>query len=268
MEKKARHLLEKLYELFDGIYIEELIDLRWAKVYISKIITDEFQNYAEIETLENNFDERIYKIEEEMLKRDRKPAIYLTPFSQPSNISENLIRKKYHLSLEDAWMVLQEDYKLPPWEATKHIKHISPSEELFNELKQVMTKGYSGEKSADNPYGGTPMVNFIEATKRGFRNKTLANRLEGYLAYDNGKAVAVSLLLHNTEAGYIAGVASIPEVRGRGFGKLVSQYACKRARHLGCKTIFLGTEVGSRNEDFYKRIGFKTEFTGSCYVKS
>ena len=111
------------------------------------------------------------------------------------------------------------------------------------------------------------MANFIEASKRGFRNKTFNNRLEGYLAYDNGRAVASSLLLYDGEAGYITAVASIPEVRGKGFGKLVSQYACMRSRHLGCKNTFLGTEVGSRNEEFYKRIGFQTEFTASCYVK-
>lgn len=267
MEKKARYLLGKLYELFKGIYTDELIDLKWVRIYISQIITDEFQNYAEIETLEDNFDERISKIEEEMLKRDRKPAIYLTPFSQPSNISENLVRKKYRLSLEDAWMVLRGDYKLPTWEAIEQIKHISPSEKSLNDFEQVITKGYSGEKSADNPYGRTPMTNFIKATKRGFNNSLFVNRLEGYIVYDGKKPVATSLLLHDNEAGYIAGVASIPEVRGKGFGKLVSQYACKRARHLGCKTIFLGTEVGSRNEEFYKRIGFQTEFTASCYVK-
>lgn len=268
MKKKARYLLGKLYELFNGIYIDELIDLKWARIYISEIITDEFQNYAEIETLEDNFDEKISKIEAEMLKRNRKPAIYLAPFSRPLKASKKLIGKNYQLVLEDAWMILRDDYKLPPWEETKHIKHISSSGELFNDFEQVITKGYSGEKSADNPYGGTPMANFIEATKREFKNSSFVNRLEGYLIYDDKKPVATSLLLHDNEGGYIAGVASIPEVRGKGFGKLVSQFACMRSRHLGCKTTFLGTEAGSRNEEFYKRLGFKTEFTCSCYVKS
>jgi len=265
---KDRYLLDKFYELCMGIFLDEVADLEWAKLYTSKQITDEFNNYADIYTLEDEISEKVKKIEDLLTKKSRKSAIYLSDFSSPKNAAEKLTKDfGYIESFTDSLMVLDDSYELPDWESMTQVVHVGSDQHLLDELARVTKLSYSGEKSPGNPYGGIPMEEFIAATRKALENKNKINRIEAYLALNGKEYVACSVLLHDGKVGYICGVGSIPKARGRGFGKLVSQYASKRSRHLGCRITFLATEKGSRNEEFYRRIGYETKINGTCYVK-
>ena len=265
---EALDVVISVFDLIKGIFIDEEIRLGYAAVYISNIITDEFSNYALAYSFESQTKELVHEIEKTLEEKHRKPAIYITPATLPTNLGDILVNNfGYSKSWTDAWMTFQNNAVLPDWEKTKEIVHIGDNPKLISMFGDVIRKAYSGPKTPENPYGGIPMDSFIEATRAALSNPSLINKFEGYLAISDGKPVASSLLIHDDQTGYVCGVASVPEVRGKGFGKLVSQYAIKRSIHIGCKNIWLATERDSKNEEFYKRIGFQTEFVCTCYVK-
>lgn len=90
--------------------------------------------------------------------------------------------------------------------------------------------------------------------------------MEAYLIKVNTRLVACGLLMSLNKRGYLAGIASIPEVRGKGYGKLISLFLTQSSLEKGNKITFLATELKSKNEKFYSKLGYKTVENGYCYV--
>lgn len=80
--------------------------------------------------------------------------------------------------------------------------------------------------------------------------------------------MAVASLNSHAGMGYIFNVGSLPEVRGEGFGRLVSLYCVYASKKKRNSVHCLATEEGTYPNKFYKRIGFKTHFTGICYTQT
>jgi hypothetical protein len=57
-------------------------------------------------------------------------------------------------------------------------------------------------------------------------------------------------------------------VRGEGYGKLATLFCVNEALKNSVSDVFLATEEGTYPNTFYKKIGFKTRFTGIGYVKA
>ena len=55
---------------------------------------------------------------------------------------------------------------------------------------------------------------------------------------------------------YISCMCVHPDFQGRGLGKMILQIIQKRAAAQGNKTITLGTEMGMRAFQLYKKYGF------------
>jgi GNAT superfamily N-acetyltransferase len=260
-------LASNFYDLNFGIYLDHLTDLGWAKIYTSDLITDELNNHALVLNLEGNLTAKLADIKKILAAKNRKPALYITPETLPDN-SDSLIENfGYSRSFQDAYMAFDKSTPLPSWEEMKTVVDIGNDSRLIKEFGRISRLAFAGKKSGDNPYGGISMEGFIAAASRALKNPEFTTKIEAYLAVNKTEFVACAILIHDNKTGYLCNIASIPEVRGKGFGKMISQYATKRALHLGVDTVFLATELGSRNEDFYKRLGYKTEYTGSCYIK-
>ncbi|MBM3208706.1 GNAT family N-acetyltransferase [Candidatus Shapirobacteria bacterium] len=259
-------LLGKFYQLQAGIYFNKPINLGWVKVYTHDLLDDEFNNHALIYSLEGDCREGVETIEELLRERNRKPALYIAPFSKPQDVRRVITDFGYKLSFSDAWMIYKNTKDIKIERLAAEVVKIKTGEEI-RAYGEVIRLGYSGPKSFDSPYGGVPMENFIIVSQKALRDQQFKNRLEGYLIKSDKRYVAAGLLLRDGKCGYVAGIASIPEARGKGFGKLISQFITNRSLELGNEVTFLGTELSSRNEEFYRRLGYKTIFTGHCCVK-
>lgn len=76
-----------------------------------------------------------------------------------------------------------------------------------------------------------------------------------YVGYLENEPVTTSVLLPSLGVAGIHGVATVPEVRGRGLGTAISLHAVREAREMGYKvSVLLSSEMGYR---IYQRLGFE-----------
>lgn len=76
-----------------------------------------------------------------------------------------------------------------------------------------------------------------------------------YLGRLDGQPVATSALFAQGDVAGLYGVASLPELRGRGIGAAVSLAALREARALGCRMAVL--ESSPLGYSVYRRLGFR-----------
>ena len=85
-----------------------------------------------------------------------------------------------------------------------------------------------------------------------------------YLGRLNGLPVATSALFHGAGVAGLYGVASLPEVRGRGIGSALSLAALREARAMGCRMAVL--ESSPLGYSVYQRLGFREVCRLRSYV--
>ena len=117
-----------------------------------------------------------------------------------------------------------------------------------------------------NPYG--ELGDYLKVAEKVWREYHDSDRLEYFIAHKEDKAVAVATLNNFEGLGYISNVGSLREVRGEGFGKLVTLYCVEMSKRKGNSLHFLATEENTYPNEFYKQIGFETRFTGIAYSKN
>ena len=102
-----------------------------------------------------------------------------------------------------------------------------------------------------------------------WHNLSPKDKIALYTTYnDQGDAVAVSILSSGNNIGYITTVGSLPSVRGEGYGKHATYHCLQESVKRGNKYHCLATEKDTYPYEFYKRLGFKNEFTSVCYVSA
>lgn len=107
----------------------------------------------------------------------------------------------------------------------------------------------------------------MEVAKDSWLKHHQTGRLEYFTAYKEDKPAAVGTLNNFNGIGYISNVGSLREVRGEGFGKLITLYMVDQSKQQGNTEHVLSTEEGHYPNDFYKRIGFQTRFIATGYTK-
>ena len=116
-----------------------------------------------------------------------------------------------------------------------------------------------------NPYG--ELGDYLKVAEKVWYENHSLDRIEYFIAYKGAKPVAVATLTNFEDLGYISNVGSLKEVRGERFGKLVTLYCINVSKSRGNELHFLATEEHTYPNEFYKRIGFETRFTGIAYAK-
>jgi GNAT superfamily N-acetyltransferase len=82
-------------------------------------------------------------------------------------------------------------------------------------------------------------------------------RLAGAFSDDEPHALAVAgfRVLHNLAWGdslYVDDLSTLPEARGRGYGRALLDWALDEARRLGCAELHLDSGVGPEREDAHR----------------
>lgn len=258
------------YRNQQGMYFSGMNVIGGALLLYSDIIDDFFWNYATQINITNEKDitnEKVEKLIKEItafyLKKDRLPSIYLTPFSQPKNISKHLEKHGFRIELKDAWMIYEKEVPLIEKQKTLLIKEVQSNADM-DIFINVFYEAYGGA-SEDEPYGELPPT-YGEALRLSFEKPPNEPSIIHYLGFNNGRPVGIGTLISSNGFGGIYNVGTSSRYRRKGIGSAISLKAIEDSKKEGNTATYLMTEEGSYVEDFYRRLGFSTKFIGCGYV--
>jgi len=251
-------ILPKYIELQRDIMFDHLIDIPSGTLVISECDESPVWNQALIKQ-DLSLDE-IPMIEKEFEKYNRNPAIYFQRTGTCDTLIRGLTDRGYSKSFEDCWNF----YPLKEIDSSRfhQVRKVETTEDLELFL-ETFDKCYQ-DNDPQNPYGS--LGNYINIARTSWE-KHNSDKLDYFIAFEGNKAVAVSSLTYTDSIGYISNVGSLVEVRGNGYGKLITLFAIDQARKHGPQEVFLLTEEGCYPNEFYKRIGFVNKFKAVCYAK-
>lgn len=253
-----QEFLRKYQELQYKVMFDQIIDLDFAQLGFCELDKTTFWNYAVTNRL--LIEEELKQIEDKMRSLDRRPAMYFESQEKLDPLITLLLAKGYKKEYEDSWMFYQGG-KINK-DRFGEIKKVENEKDLEVYL-ETFDKCYQ-EDDPQNPYGS--LGDYLQVAKNAWNRYHQTGRLEYFVAFKDNLPVAVATLNNHQGIGYISNVGSLSEVRGEGFGKLVTLYSVKVSQEHGNTTHCLATEEGTYPNDFYKRIGFETLFTATCYA--
>ncbi|MEW6738117.1 MAG: GNAT family N-acetyltransferase [Acidobacteriota bacterium] len=89
----------------------------------------------------------------------------------------------------------------------------------------------------------------------GSNESLTANNIAAFVAYQTDKPVAAAMTLLTDKTAGIYWVGTIPEVRGKGLGAVMTQMATNAGFELGATTVILQASVSG--EPLYRRLGYQ-----------
>ncbi len=256
-EQFARTSVRAHYLMQLGSYISELTDISGARLaYTNKYPNIWYNSAYDIQVDPSAVDDLIPKIETHMARRDRIPSIYVSPATSPSNLSELLEDRGYGKVETEAWMFADLS-KLPK-------PHTQPSEVSVWEAQtdadlQVFADLY--RKGFPSPTVDLQIQAYID----GFKSKLpLVESTCFILNYCNQPAgMYISLRLGEYSGLYSGTVAK--EYRTTNVFQVMVNHSKIMAAQRGIKYQFLQTIAGTSLEIAFRRFGYVTKFSRTCY---
>ena len=195
-------------------------------------------------------------------KRSRDVAIYTTPFSKPDELPALLEKSGFKTVYRDAWMYFNGVPKccsLPEHVAIRAVENQNDMQvfvDLFN-------RAYSGTDPRE-PYGAAPPA-WGESLYSSFGHSVAGREVRYYLLFEKKQPASLLMTSSIEGCGGIYSVGTTPEMRGRGYGSLLTLHAVNQLVESGADVVFLQTEKGSYNEKLYHKIGFSTEWVAEAW---
>ncbi|MGB6838677.1 MAG: GNAT family N-acetyltransferase [Microgenomates group bacterium] len=251
--------LQDYEQLQHTIMFDRFVDLGFAVVSYCRGDDSVFWNHAL--TSKHLLESELTKIETAMRSLGRKPAVYFENTSRLQSLVGILKNNKYKFSFEDSWMF--HPGKKVDKSRFGQVKKITSESQLKVFLKVFDACYQKGDPQ--NAYG--ELGDYLKVAEKVWRRHHKTNRLEYFLVHSGDKPVAVSTLTNYNGIGYISNVGSLKEVRGKGFGKVATNFCVEQSKKRGNKNHCLATEEGTYANEFYKRAGFVTKFTAVGYLK-
>jgi ribosomal protein S18 acetylase RimI-like enzyme len=250
------------YDLLEGLYFDNKIIEDGYEIYKSKTISDNFWNIAVLngECVLND-KSVLAKIERQFNIIDRQPCIYIPRIiNKYADYKDYLVDNGYKVNDVDAYMAFVSDNINV--EIKNNIKIVQTIEQ-FNDFMEVMESAYGGEITEENPYAGSITNEYYEAIRKSLGNSKFSH----LILYKDKKPVSVATLCYENGYGVINNVGTKKEYQNLGLGKQIMKYCVNTFNELGGGTLFLFTEYGSKNEQWYEKQGFKTLFVNEQYIK-
>lgn len=255
--EKAHYLLQK------GILFTGSKKISEAELLYSDAVTDSYWNYAtSVSVRAAGIGKLLDRIAFFYTEMKGKPAVYLT-HGRGKGIDKALIKNGFRLKYTDSWMVYAGRSKAHG-SADIHIERVSTRAGILHFIKIFETVyGLKGT----GPYKGL-QKGYAKALLGAYGRRYPGKSVAFYLAYTSRKPVGCAMLITSGRYAGLYGLGVLQGYRGRGIARALTAGRISDAREMGASTIFLQTERGSINEKIFRRMGFRTEFVGRCFVKS
>lgn len=259
-DKDVMKRAEKAHYQLNNVLAKEQSD--FVFVY-DDIIEDFFWNYAGIIQTENT-EALLESINDYYVEKNRAPAAYITPYTEPDDLEEILKDKSFELMAQDAWMFYEGEKIDQNNESGLEFIEVANNKEI-EKFVELFQKAYGGSND-EEAYGELPEY-YSEAQRELITNNHEGKTFRAIIGEKSGEHVAIGILIHDREFAGIYSIGVDPDHRGNGFGTAIMNFLVEEAQKAGVKNIFLQTEKGSKNEQFFSNRGFNTEFTGKIFVK-
>ena len=247
----------KKFQLYDQS--ATLIHLPYGDIVYNKKLDTRFENYLLIKTLLKKED--FVLVEEEFKKLERIPTIYFEDKDELLPNTELLRENGYKNSWKDSWMFYKELISFQN-EFTK-VKEVKSEKEL-QLFVETFDNSYQ-KNDPQNPYGD--VKEYLGGIKEKWEEYGQTEYIKYFIDYADDAPVGVAALTSTDGLGYISAVGTLQNVRGKGYGKLITQYAVYISQQIGNTSHFLLTEEGTYPYEFYQRIGFVHQFSTLGYFK-
>ncbi|HDL75116.1 MAG TPA: GNAT family N-acetyltransferase [bacterium] len=269
MIKLTQNILQKSedyhYKFQIGMYFSNIKRSKRKVLLWSDKIEDFYWNFAsKINVSEKEIENSIKQITEFFKKKNRKPVIYVTPFTKPRSLSKLIQRAGFKLQFKESWMFYKEvnlKFTVPKNFTIKKIK----TKKEMKIFVDIFNKAYSGADPED-PYGPIPpeyKEALVDSFKKNQKNKFTVH----YLGFLKNKPIGVATLIYFGKYAGIYNIGTVLDKRKKGMGSSITLKCVLEAQKNKAKFIFLQTEQKSYNEKFYKKLGFSTKFIGQGFVK-
>jgi len=251
--------------MLDGIFYTEVLKTpRYTLAWHNRAV-DAYSNLASQLNIPSG---EVFSTLEEITgfftEHRRKTTMYLTPFSTPAKLSDVLQLQGFALAYQEAWMYYRSlcvSPRLPPRVTVDTVT----DQETMRFFVEVFNGAYSGLDPRE-PYGQAP-PEWGETLYSSFNLQMTGRRVEYYMLREDGIPAAVLLTSEIEEYAGIYSVGTVPEMRGKGYGSLITLYALAELQRRGAKVVFLQTEKDSYNQEFYQKLGFLTEWTAEAWTR-
>lgn len=247
--------LDVHFLLQEKMYFDEKIEKPEYDVFLSNQIGDAAWNFVSMKT---KLSPRIIEnVEKEMQARHRQSCFY---FFHPIDEEDLAYLKKagYQSIAQEVWMEHQGKDTLLEMYPYK----IAQTEKDLEDYLQVYFDAYGGEKSKENPQGFSP------AYTRSLVRHFFDEKFRHFIQYEDGVPVsAISLCIHQDYAG-LYNLGTKKAYRKKGYGTSIFLASVHWAKTHQISSILLQTEVDSKEEHLYQRLGFQRMGIGVYFIKA
>ena len=259
-----KFLMKKQFELLQGMYLNKCQEKDGYTFFKSNIISDNFGNFAtHFSYRDLQGDGFLENIEETFRQENRTPCIYIPAFMEGSElIQEYLFNDGYQIKDHDVFMFFNDKtIKIDIENKVKEVKNI----EDLKAFIEVLNDAFGGEPTEENPYGGSVDASYEKALEESLYDNE--NKFHHMVLFEGDNPMSIATLTYKDGYGVFNNVGTKMEYQNNGYGKQIIKACVDKFYQLSGGNLFLFTEKDSKNELWYKKLGFETKFINEQYVK-
>jgi hypothetical protein len=184
-------------------------------------------------------------------EQDITPCFDMTPNNINEEVSAALSKNGFVNSEQLVFMqLIPESYV----DLKKEIKIVEVTQENAEEFVNIVIRSNGRMDIVEN---------VIERKKQYFYRPNFHN----YISYIGNEVAGIGSLFISGKEGYIANDYTFAQFRGNGNQKNLLKYRINKAKELGLEKLYTDVEFGSISHNNMEKIGFKTVFINSFWMK-
>ncbi len=261
--EEVRDVVRKNYRMLEELYLEEIEDtsygfLAWSSTDYGD--TNIFWNHAVITGRVDSADPELERIEKFYRDKGRVPALYIPEIGE-TGIRNQLGSRGFEKAFTDAWMFYSGSS--PEIREDVEIRKVDSVEDM-QRFVELFYRSHAPD--LDDPYAGLSKA-YGEQLEKSFKGSRGSVVVKNFLALVGDEEVGHVTSIRYGGVAALFNLGTVPEKRGKGIGSGVLRRGVEKLRENGVEKIFLQTEKGSGNEDFFEKNGFSTEFVADGFSK-
>lgn len=250
-----RDLLVFHYECLQGMYFSEYHQVEGGALLFSDAIKDPYYNFLAPEAPVSGT-ALPATIVEEFVRRDRQPAIYLTPLAMTDGgppVTDDQVWAR------DAWLVGDAEPLASVPQSDESLQTFTIDSTRRETYVSTFNAAYSGDDPND-PYGQLDPA-YTKSLDASFDVEVPGYQKYYLLATMDEAPVGVAAMFTAGSLAGVYGVGTIPSRRRAGIGSAMMAHLARIAVTDGASHIMLQTEAGSAVQRWYAQLGYHYVFT-------